>query len=190
MSTAVASRRTDARRNREAVIEAAIELLTENASASMQQIADASGVGRTTVYRHFPTRDDLFRELFDRIVAESREVTAEITARPGSAEETLRALAPALIDLGLRFRFLQGHRALGRPALRESKEADDEPVARYLTAARERGDIRTDLPLAWMRSLIQAMALAAMDDLHAGQRDRETAASLLGESLVSALIAR
>jgi len=66
-----------------------------------------------------------------------------------------------MIALGLRFRFLHSHREVGRPALQRSKEVQDEPVARYLAAGQERGEIRTDLPIQGMRSLIQAMAVAA-----------------------------
>lgn len=190
MPATVAAQRLDARRNREAVIESAIELLSANPNASMQQIADASGVGRTTVYRHFPNRDDLFRALFERIVAEARAVTGAITSGSAGAEEVLRELAPAMIALGLRFRFLHSHREVGRPALQRSKEVEDEPVARYLAAGQGRGEIRTDLPIQWMRSLIQAMAVAAMDDLHAGHFDEATAAGLLGDSMVAVLLAR
>lgn len=190
MTETVAAQRLDARRNREAVIESAIELLSENPNASMQQIADACGVGRTTVYRHFPNREDLFRALFGRIVGEAREVTAAITSGPGSAEEVLRELAPAMIALGLRFRFLHSHRELGRPALQQSKEVEDEPVGQYLSAGQERGEIRADMPVQWMRTLIQALAVAAMDDLYAGHFDQATAAKLLGDSMVAVLIGR
>src|SRR3954454_14505641 len=64
-------RRQDARRNHEAVIEAALELLGSNPDASMQEIAEASGLGRTTVYRHFPTRDELFSALLDHAIDRS-----------------------------------------------------------------------------------------------------------------------
>src|SRR5665809_25774 len=159
----------DARRNREAVVEAAIELLGKNPGASVQQIADASGVGRTTVYRHFPSRDDLIRALFERVVAESWEVTDLITSSDGSAEEILRELAPAFVELGLRFGFLSGHSDVGQPTMRGSKEVEDEPVARFLERSQRSGEVRVDLPLGWMRSVIQALAVAAMSDLLAGQ---------------------
>ena len=63
--------RADAQRNREAVLQAAIGLLGERPGASMRAIADASGVGRSTVYRHFPTREALLRALFARVLEES-----------------------------------------------------------------------------------------------------------------------
>lgn len=52
--------RRDALANRARIIEAAAQVLRqEGMGADMRQIAAASGVGIGTLYRHFPTRDDL-----------------------------------------------------------------------------------------------------------------------------------
>jgi serine phosphatase RsbU (regulator of sigma subunit) len=75
-------RREDARRNRERILKAAGRLLAQSPSASLEDIAAAAGVSRSTIYRHFPHRDDL--------VAESREeprtgaVGARGLLRPGA----------------------------------------------------------------------------------------------------------
>ena len=68
--------RKDARRNREAVIEAALAILPDEPNASMATIAERSGLGRTTVYRHFPARNDLILALFERVIEEARQVTS------------------------------------------------------------------------------------------------------------------
>lgn len=59
-------RRRDFERNREAILEAANECFVElGAKASIDAIAKRAGVGPATVYRHFPTRSDLERAVFD-----------------------------------------------------------------------------------------------------------------------------
>ena len=56
--------RADARRNREKIIEGARQVFARSgASAQMEDVARASGVGVGTVYRHFPTKEALMTEL-------------------------------------------------------------------------------------------------------------------------------
>lgn len=57
--------RRDAQRNRERILVAAAELVAARGiTVSYDDIADAAGVGVGTVYRHFPSRDDLLAALF------------------------------------------------------------------------------------------------------------------------------
>jgi AcrR family transcriptional regulator len=70
--------RADARRNRDAVIGAAKKLLADQGlDAQMPDIAKAAKVGVGTVYRHFPTKDDLIAALaierFERLAEKARE---------------------------------------------------------------------------------------------------------------------
>ena len=70
--------RADARRNREAVIAAAKQLFADQGlDAQMPDVAKAAKVGVGTVYRHFPTKDDLIAALvaerFERLAEKARE---------------------------------------------------------------------------------------------------------------------
>jgi AcrR family transcriptional regulator len=190
LEAATRTQRSDARRNREVVIDSAITLLNTNPTASMAEIAAASKVGRTTVYRHFPNRDDLLVALFTRVVEESRTFTTELAATATDAEDMLRRLAPQMIDLGLKYRFLHSYRNVGQETLDESKQVPDDPVRVYLDAAQARGEVRDDFPSQWIATTIQALAIAALDDIFAGLMERDEADRLLGETLVASLIAR
>src|SRR5215204_6920029 len=70
--------RADARRNREAVIAAAKRLFADQGlDAQMPDVAKAAKVGVGTVYRHFPTKEDLIAALagdrFERLAEKARE---------------------------------------------------------------------------------------------------------------------
>jgi AcrR family transcriptional regulator len=70
--------RADARRNREAVIAAAKKLFADQGlDAQMPDVAKAAKVGVGTVYRHFPTKEDLIAALaaerFERLAEKARE---------------------------------------------------------------------------------------------------------------------
>jgi AcrR family transcriptional regulator len=56
-------RRSDATRNREAILAAGFEVLSGKPDdAGLAEIARFSGLTRTTVYAHIPTREDLLAE--------------------------------------------------------------------------------------------------------------------------------
>ena len=58
--------RSDGWRSREAILDAAAAALPRDRRTTMQDIADSAGVGRSTIYRYFPTRGDLERALAAR----------------------------------------------------------------------------------------------------------------------------
>ena len=58
--------RADAARNRARVLEVAYETFAaEGLSVPIDEIARRAGVGAGTVYRHFPTKEDLFRAVVE-----------------------------------------------------------------------------------------------------------------------------
>ncbi len=57
--SAAVPRRVDARRNREAILRAADEAFSEDADVVLDEVARRAGLGRATVYRHFPDRTAL-----------------------------------------------------------------------------------------------------------------------------------
>ncbi|MDT0263658.1 helix-turn-helix domain-containing protein [Jatrophihabitans lederbergiae] len=77
------SRRADARRNREAILRAAREAFeADGVLTSLDGIAAQAGVGSATLYRNFPTRDDLLAA----VMADG------ITAALAEADELLHTL--------------------------------------------------------------------------------------------------
>ncbi|MFC8178873.1 TetR/AcrR family transcriptional regulator [Rhodococcus sp. NPDC057297] len=58
------ARRRDAARNRVAILEVAHALLSESPTVSMNEIGKKAGVGAGTLYRHFPTREDLILAVY------------------------------------------------------------------------------------------------------------------------------
>ncbi|HEY7266325.1 MAG TPA: helix-turn-helix domain-containing protein [Solirubrobacterales bacterium] len=70
--------RADARRNRRAVVAAAKKLFADQGlDAQIPDVAKTAKVGVGTVYRHFPTKDDLIAALaaerFERLAERARE---------------------------------------------------------------------------------------------------------------------
>jgi AcrR family transcriptional regulator len=60
--------RADAVRNREHILEVAHEAFAQDGSVSLNAIAKRAGVGPGTLYRHFPTREDLILAVYQHDV--------------------------------------------------------------------------------------------------------------------------
>src|SRR5215470_12418353 len=77
--------RTDAKRNRERILQVAKRAFTRSgASVSLDDIARHAGVGAGTLYRHFPTREALleavYRSEVEKLAAAEREFSGKLPA--------------------------------------------------------------------------------------------------------------
>src|ERR1700759_2699876 len=69
MAESSETKRSDARKNSDAILAAALVALTESPDASLNAIAKRAGVANATLYRHFPTRAELVLATYEREVA-------------------------------------------------------------------------------------------------------------------------
>ncbi len=98
--------RADAARNRERVLAVARKLLARgDSSLPMNQIARAAGVGVGTVYRHFPTRQDLLEALvnehLEALLDTARQAEEANEPRLGLQRFLRAVLELMLADIGL-----------------------------------------------------------------------------------------
>jgi AcrR family transcriptional regulator len=97
--------RADAARNRARIVEAAAAVFAERGlDASTAEIADRAGVGEATVYRRFPSKDDLIAA----IIATKMEETLEIAASCLLEPDPWRGVERFLYEMGERSNRDQG----------------------------------------------------------------------------------
>jgi AcrR family transcriptional regulator len=91
--------RTEARKaaTRERIVSAALDQLAEGgyASASVQAVAARAGVATGSVYRHFPSKADLFTEVFRRASQRELDVMHEVAQHDPERPATERLAAAA-----------------------------------------------------------------------------------------------
>ena len=110
--------RADAQRNYDKLVAAAREVFAERgAEGSLDEIAKRAGVGPGTLYRHFPTRDDLIDALM-------RDWSARVLA---DSEAAVEADLPARETLERWFNDLIKHLTLHRGAAAKLSAAFDDP---------------------------------------------------------------
>lgn len=138
--------RADAQRNRTRILDAAGAALAADPEASLNAIAKRAGVGAGTLYRHFPTREDLVLALYGHEI-EHLAGTVDALLAEGSATDALRTWFLKLARLiGLKHGLGD---ALDTAAAREAIDATYAPVLgairRMLDACAATGELRADL---------------------------------------------
>ncbi len=179
------AQRSDAVANRKVVIEAANEVLAGNPDASIQEIADFSGLGRSTVYRHFPNREELFVAIVTDALGEAVAGVEAIAAGSASFEQGLREMGEFLAELALRHPIAYSNSEGVKPALDRLIHNPGLPLTRYLIAGAERGEIRDDLPPDWIAAIVTALTISIAGDVFDGRVEREDAGRLLGDTFVA-----
>lgn len=142
--------RADARRNKEALLDAAAAVfVTSGVEAPVRDIAARAGVGTATIYRHFPTRADLVIAVYRHQV----EACAEAGPALLASAPTPYAALEGWLDLFVDF-LVTKH---GLAAALQNGNADFEALHAYfldrllpvctrlLDAATASGEIHSDL---------------------------------------------
>ena len=161
--------RTDAQRNRERILEVAKEAFTRSgANTSLDDIAKQAGVGPGTLYRHFPTRNELLEAVY-RTEVEKLAAAERKFAETLPPIEALRAWLLLFVDYIATKQIIAPalHTLAGGPSkVFEASYAQVWEAIRALAKrAMKSGDIRKDLdPIDLLRALIGVASVAANPD--------------------------
>jgi AcrR family transcriptional regulator len=168
-------------RTADAITAAAVRLLAERSDASMDEIAQAAGVGRATLYRYFPTREGLVASLRHAAVEDLRQRLADAGLEQCAVEEAVARVVRAVLTGGMRWAFLTRE----RPAPDESHAG---PVVVFIRNVLERGVreglLRPDLTLDVQLVLFRHGLSAGIELITSGGRGfEETAAAVTAFAL-------
>jgi AcrR family transcriptional regulator len=149
--------RSDAVRNHERLVASARELFARSGvEVSVEEITHHAGLGMGTLYRHFPTKEDLIdavlEEAFAEIVAIAEQAAAEEDAWVGFTQFLEQSLALHAGNRGLKDMLASSeHRHARATAMRRKLK----PLLQgMIVRAKEQGALRpdfapTDLPLVF-----------------------------------------
>ncbi|GEK80209.1 TetR/AcrR family transcriptional regulator [Agrococcus baldri] len=188
MSEQQAVRRADAQRNIERILDAAAVRLSRDPDASVAAIAAEAGLGRVTVYGHFPTRGALVAAVVERAIAEGDAAleAVDLTGDPRAALvrlieqswlslQQIGALSAAAASALPPERLLALHE---RPAAR---------VERLLERGQRDGVFRADLPLPWLTGTLHRAIHGAAGEIDARRMTADDAPELIAATVLAAL---
>jgi len=181
------AQRADARRNVEAILDAAVACLARDPEVSVVDIAAAAGVGRVTLYGHFKTRAELIDAALVRTIQRADQIL-DATDTTGDPVEALSRLVASSWEIVDQFRniLLAAHRELPAERIRGVHDRILRRVQSLLERGQRSGAFRTDLPKRWLITTAFSLMHAAAEDAAAGRVNVDRASGLIAATLVAA----
>ena len=181
------ARRADAEQNMARILDAAAACLSRSTTASVGEIAQAAGLGRVTVYGHFPSRDALVEATLTRLLEQGEAVLGglDLSGDPRQALGTLIESSWRLIaDADAVLQAAQSVLPPGR--IRELHAKPARRVEDLIRRGQSEGAFRADLPAAWLVSVLYHLLKGAAADVAGGRLDPADAPHLIVTTVLAA----
>jgi AcrR family transcriptional regulator len=165
-----------------AILDAAVHVLAKDPEASMNDIALAAGVGRATMYRHFPTRERLVQELgniaYDELAGRIEQAAFDQVPVPEALERLLRAML-TVVDHYIIF--------LGDRTIRDPDDPHDvkfqraiiHPMDTLFRRGLADGTFRPDLDARLLREIFGSLVVGTIESGLLHRVGMEQAAALI-----------
>jgi AcrR family transcriptional regulator len=157
------------RGTRPSLLDVAAEVLVADPAASLAQVAEAAGIGRTTLHKQYATRDDLLLAVGHRAI----DLWEQAVAGAGGSDEAdggLRALVAAMIPIGPQLGFLWRTPAFDHLAeLGKRWLAVEARCLAVLKRAQDLGALAAGVPDWWLLQMLYSVVYVAAESITLGQ---------------------
>ncbi|EKX68864.1 TetR/AcrR family transcriptional regulator [Streptomyces ipomoeae] len=153
--------RADALRNRERIVTAAREMFVEfGPEVPLDEIARRAGVGNATVYRNFPDRDALVREVVCSVMDRTARAAEAALTETGDAFEALSRFAhtAAAERIAALCPMVQSTFDKHHPDLEAARERLEDLIDEVMDRARRAGQLRADVGVGDMMLAVSQLS--------------------------------
>ncbi len=181
--------RAPRRTSRAAILDAAAYVFAQNPGAPLSEVAERAGVGRATLHRHFPSRDDLIRVLCLESIEAIDEAVAPIRGKANTASQDLLQRLEVIVPLGDRYHYLHAEawRAADDPLVSKLYEEELESLGALVDSLKKEGAIASDVPTRWAVAVLDSLIWTTWSQVQAGTVSRQDAARLAHRTLLEGL---
>ncbi|GAA5444486.1 hypothetical protein Misp06_02673 [Microbulbifer sp. NBRC 101763] len=163
-----------------AIMKAGMELLSKNREASFSDIARAAGVGRTTLYRLYDTREKLIKAVAIHCLEAFDKATEHLESEAESALQAFHLMFKAIFPLSAEMEFLMklGDFDEDDPELTAIYEKQESEIATLVEYAKSEGSLSKKLPTSWVVNLVEGLLYTSWLTKNAESIDHDTLADL------------
>jgi AcrR family transcriptional regulator len=158
---------------RQRIIKEAMVCISRNTNAGLDEIAEAAGVGRATLYRNFKSRDGLLTELKLSAGRQLMDAVGPVFESKGRARDKLVRCVTLMVPLGASLN-------VSAYFCKPFREDDEDPrvIAKYenhlaqvrqlCLDLREEGAIAGQTPVVWLVTVLTSLVFAAWENVESG----------------------
>lgn len=154
------------RRAARPLLDIAATVLVSDPAASLAEVAEAAGIGRTTLHKHYATREDLVRAVGHRAIDLWEQAVSAVSGEDGG----LRDLVAAMIPNGPQLAYLWRTPAFDHDdEIRAREAAVEDRCLAVLRQAQERGILSAAAADWWLLKTLYALIYTAAESVQAGR---------------------
>jgi AcrR family transcriptional regulator len=179
------------RGTRPPLLDVAAEVLVADPAASLAEVAEAAGIGRTTLHKHYATRDDLLRAVGHRAIDRWETALDQVEALDQAADRGLAAIIAAMVPIGSQLGFLWRTQILNRDSgLPDRAAATESRTLAVLRQAQDRGVLAGGTPDWWLLDTFYSLIYMAAESVADGKLAPNDAPGLVTDTLLRGIGAR
>jgi AcrR family transcriptional regulator len=173
VSASVPSKTSVRSRTRGAILAAAASVLARDRAATLPDIAEAAGVGRTTLHRYFPDRESLIEAAVEDSIQAIYQSVAEAALHQGPSMDAMRRAVGAMVAVGDRLMFV-----FGDPRVLQGYRAPDgvvppsDPVLDLIERGQAEGAFDPEVSASWIQHVLWVLVYRGCEDADSGELPR------------------
>ena len=165
------------------LLDTAAGVLVRRPDATLQAIAQAAGVSRTTIFNRFATRDALLGALAVDTLERMRDGMAALDWSPDRAPtDVVEDLWRVVHPLSDRAAFLRTGPLHESPEVTAGWAEAFTPWGVHVATLQAMGRVRDDMPVRWLAGALVGLLFAAFDEVDAGEQGAAQAGRLVAAS--------
>lgn len=173
MSVHVPSTTSVRSRTRGAIVAAAASVLARDRTATLPDIAEAAGVGRTTLHRYFPDRESLIEAAVEDSIQAIYQSVAEAALHRGPSMDAMRRAVAAMVAVGDRLMFVFGDpRVLEGYGAPDAVVPPDDPVIDLIKRGQAEGVFDPEVSASWIQHVLWVLVYRGCEDADRGELPR------------------
>lgn len=165
---------------RQAILDAATEILALKPTATLQEIADYSDIGIATLHRHFSSREMLLDELALNAIDLVKKALAKIAFDYSDIKSSLMDIFDALIPLGNKIYFLGTAASVDEnPNVVSGESSIKQPILYAIEQWKKNGLLNKNISSKWMMAVMYNLLFVAWQEIQSGNIARNDASNFL-----------